>query len=1078
MMKQFYFNISVARKIILALLVLYFFGSLVTFAQVPVGYYDVASGKTGAELKSSLNGIISGHTSYPYSSTNTDVWDILKAADKDPNNAANVIGIYSGFEMDAAAEYASGAGWNREHVWAKSRGDFGTTMGAGTDCHHIVAADISTNSARNNRNFDYGESFYVDGSGNYSGSTLSKTSSAWVWEPRDEVKGDVARMIFYMATRYEGIGGEPDLELTETLLNNTDKSPIHAKLSVLLQWHQNDPVSTTELNRNEVIYGFQNNRNPFIDHPEYVCEIWPCGAVGNNVPIFSSTGSTTATQGQLYSYNITTSDTEGDTRAITASTKPSWLSSIDNGNGTATLSGTPSSANVGNHSVVLNVSDASGNTNQSFTFVVVSAGGGGSGGAATDLIISEYIEGSSFNKGLEIANYTGSSIDLSNYSLLKQTNGAGNWSSELALSGILADGAVYVVVHTSADAVMKSQADLISGSGPMSFNGNDPIALYKSGIIIDAVGTFGDTSNFGKDVTLVRKVDINSPNTVYSVVEWISNASNTFSFLGSHTMNVGSSETTIPVITLVGNTTINLTEGDTYTDQGATALDNVDGNLTSSIVTTGTVNTALAGTYTVNYNVSDEAGNAATQVSRTVIVAVPVDNTAPIITLVGNATINLIVGDTYNEQGATAIDNLDGNLTTSVITTGTVNTALAGTYTVNYNVSDEAGNAATQVSRTVIVAVPAGCSNGISSFPYSEGFELGIGAWIQSSSDDINWSLDASGTPSSSTGPSSATEGSNYLYIESSGNGTGYPTKTAILNSPCVDLTTESGATLSFSYHMYGSSMGSMILEGSIDGTNWTSLWSKSGNQTNAWFNANVDLTSYIGGTVELRFVGITSTSYRSDMAIDKLNMITGIPPSCEDVTLTLVVDDYPEETSWTINSGGVTVASGAYTGTTPDGSTVIANACLPTGCYTFIINDVYGDGICCSYGNGSYNLRDASNTLLASGGSFNSSQTTNFCVGGASAKSAGRSSISQEIVEEFLPTNIERLYPNPVSDYLFVSTPADVVSIKVITVNGMTMNSVSIANDGIDVSSLESGIYVVLIQTGKGILQERFVKQ
>jgi len=550
-----------------------------------------------------------------------------------------------------------------------------------------------------------------------------------------------------------------------------------------------------------------------------------------------------------------------------------------------------------------------------------------------------------------------------------------------------------------------------------------------------------------------------------------------------YTVNIvsGVADTTAPVITLVGSATINLNVGDAYTEQGATATDNIDGNLTSSIVTTGTVNTAAAGTYTVNYNVSDAAGNAATQVSRTVIVTVPADTTAPVITLVGSATINLNVGDAYTEQGATATDNVDGNLTSSIVTTGTVNTAVAATYTVNYNVSDAAGNAATQVSRSVVVTeTPSGCTGGIASFPYSEGFESGIGVWTQSTSDDINWTVDASGTPSSSTGPSSATEGINYLYIESSGNGTGFPTKTAILNSPCIDLSAESGATFSFSYHMYGSSMGTMRLEASTDGTNWTSLWSLSGDQGNTWSNASVDLVAYAGSTLELRYVGITSTSYRSDMAIDQLSLTTGSPVACNDVTLTLVVDQYPEETSWTItDGGGATVASGAYTSSTPDNSTVIENACLEAGCYTFTINDAYGDGICCTYGNGSYNLEDASGTLLASGGSFTSSQATNFCVGGAVASNSSRytTNSSNVGVDRFVPSNEPRVYPNPVSDFLILNVPADVLSIRVMTVSGAEMKNVQISRDGIDVSMLKSGIYMVLIQTPKTTLVERVVK-
>lgn len=246
-----------------------------SFAQIPTGYYDDANGKSGSELKNTLNDIISGHTEYPYTSSSTDTWDILKEADKDPSNSNNVIGIYSGFSMDGPAEYAGGSGWNREHVWAKSRGDFGTSLGPGTDCHHLRAADISTNSARSNRNFDECSTPYTDASGTYNGATESFTSStSFVWKPRAEVKGDIARIMFYMATRYEGENGELDLELTEVLQDGSSKEPLHAKLSVLLAWHQEDPVSTAEQQRNDIIYGYQGNRNPFIDHPEYVASIW------------------------------------------------------------------------------------------------------------------------------------------------------------------------------------------------------------------------------------------------------------------------------------------------------------------------------------------------------------------------------------------------------------------------------------------------------------------------------------------------------------------------------------------------------------------------------------------------------------------------------------------------------------------------------------------------------------------------------------------------------------------------------------------------------------------------------------
>lgn len=139
-------------------------------------------------------------------------------------------------------------------------------MGAGTDIHHLRPTDMSVNSTRNNLDFDNGGKEHTEALGNYYDSDS--------WEPRDEVKGDVARMLFYMAVRYEGdVSDEPDLELNNVV--NNGSAPYHGKLSVLLQWHQQDPVDASERRRNEIIYSdYQHNRNPFIDHPEWVSAIW------------------------------------------------------------------------------------------------------------------------------------------------------------------------------------------------------------------------------------------------------------------------------------------------------------------------------------------------------------------------------------------------------------------------------------------------------------------------------------------------------------------------------------------------------------------------------------------------------------------------------------------------------------------------------------------------------------------------------------------------------------------------------------------------------------------------------------
>jgi len=242
------------------------------FSQLPTGYYDAAEGLKAEELKTALYNIIKGHTAYPYSGSSTDIWDILKETDRDPNNSANVILFYTGWSVNAAQEYNNNTGWNREHVWAKSHGGFDEDDVPGRDAHHLRPTDITVNGKRDSRWFADGGIAYTDGDGP-TGCFYSDAN--YSWEPREAVKGDVARIIFYMATRYEGENGEPDLEVIDYFpANNYTSEPVHALLSTLLEWHDLDPVDNFERNRNEVIYSYQHNRNPFIDRPEFVDYIY------------------------------------------------------------------------------------------------------------------------------------------------------------------------------------------------------------------------------------------------------------------------------------------------------------------------------------------------------------------------------------------------------------------------------------------------------------------------------------------------------------------------------------------------------------------------------------------------------------------------------------------------------------------------------------------------------------------------------------------------------------------------------------------------------------------------------------
>ncbi|MEV7201820.1 endonuclease I family protein [Streptomyces griseoluteus] len=224
-------------------------------------YYKNAVGKTGASLKSSLHTIISSQSKISYAA----VWDALKVTDQDPNNSSNVILLYSGVSRAKSLSGGSTGDWNREHVWAKSHGDFGEVTGPGTDLHHLRPADVQVNSVRGNKDFDDGGSAVSGGGG-----SLSDSDS---FEPRDADKGDVARMILYMAVRYDGGDGFADLEPNDKVGNGSN--PYIGRLSVLKQWNDEDPPSAFEEKRNQVIYDtYQHNRNPFIDHPEWVDAIW------------------------------------------------------------------------------------------------------------------------------------------------------------------------------------------------------------------------------------------------------------------------------------------------------------------------------------------------------------------------------------------------------------------------------------------------------------------------------------------------------------------------------------------------------------------------------------------------------------------------------------------------------------------------------------------------------------------------------------------------------------------------------------------------------------------------------------
>ena len=231
--------------------------------------------------------------------------------------------------------------------------------------------------------------------------------------------------------------------------------------------------------------------------------------------------------------------------------------------------------------------------------------------------------------------------------------------------------------------------------------GKDEVSLELGSIYTDAGATAVDNIDgvITSSIVVVSTVDVNAVGS-YTVTYNISDAADNAAIQVTRTVNI-TPDTTIPAITLLGETEVSLELGSTYTDAGATAADNIDGDITANIAVVSTVDVNTVGTYTVTYNVSDAAGNAATQVTRTVTITP--DATIPIITLLGKDEVSLELGSIYTDAGATAVDNIDGVITSSIVVVSTVDVNIVGTYTVTYNVSDAAGNAAVQVLRTVEV---------------------------------------------------------------------------------------------------------------------------------------------------------------------------------------------------------------------------------------------------------------------------------------------------------------------------------------------------------------------------------------
>ncbi len=253
----------------------------------------------------------------------------------------------------------------------------------------------------------------------------------------------------------------------------------------------------------------------------------------NKMPVLEPVARQIVLAGDVVQFTVQASDpADSDMITLSAAGVPAWAvwSTVSNkGSVSGVFSGTP--PQPGFAEVVFTARDKDGAT--SITVRITA----GAPGICRDLLISEYGEGTSYNKYLELFNGTSNAVDLSQYCLRNQVNGAGPYTNELALSGTLPPDTAYLIVYNQADAALREKADMTAGSLCLAFNGNDAVALFRRGapdIQLDEAGVFGSTAYWGQDVTLLRRWHVTLPRIPYDPEEWLAEPVNSWDDAGGH----------------------------------------------------------------------------------------------------------------------------------------------------------------------------------------------------------------------------------------------------------------------------------------------------------------------------------------------------------------------------------------------------------------------------------------------------------------------------------------------------------------------------------------------------------------
>jgi endonuclease I len=490
-------------------LLLLIFLPLLFIAQIPTGYYDSASGLSGYKLKTALHKIISNKTiSWNYS----DVGTFYPQTDVDKyyENNGSVLDMYSenpagpdayeyDFTQNIGSANAEGQGWNKEHMMPQST--FNSEYPMDSDLNFIVPVDARINQLRSNYPYGLGGNIvyhvFTNGSKVSNNATPNAVYTGRVYEPIDEFKGDVARSILYFAVRYEGKLGtfktstNSNPKKNQSPLNGTEEQAYNQSFIDLMKvWSAQDPVSEREIDRNNAIYSIQKNRNPFIDHPEWVNLIWnqTLNTVVPKSPTILKSSKVSA-----YFANL------------------NWTAPSDNSvigfniyqDGTLVRKTDKNSISIDhlipatNYNFIVKsynnsyLESAESNVLSILTYLTDTY--------AKDLIVTKYLEGTGNNKALEITNKTGHTVKLDSYSLSIQLKSPSSYyfADRLQLEGDIANNESFVVINSNSAFICYStlQSKFVSAAPSLTFNGSNFLSLRYKSTIVDAIGEI-DMDNF------------------------------------------------------------------------------------------------------------------------------------------------------------------------------------------------------------------------------------------------------------------------------------------------------------------------------------------------------------------------------------------------------------------------------------------------------------------------------------------------------------------------------------------------------------------------------------------------------